>query len=963
MHRQTIHRAISLALALIVTLGIIGIPPAFAVDTWGPWSGWSSTNVSPTSDRQVETRTATVGYNMVVYVTQEAAAPYNRNFRSYSVNGNYSAYGLRSNYGEFRYTRYATTAELNAAPRYNEGDYIGQDASHVGGYQRGRGQSYYFPDGYGWFPESENRATEYRYRDLIKAVTYTVTFCGWTGKAIKIQTVEQGQSASPPEVPYRVSDTFADYTFTGWDKSYSNVQSDIMVYALYAESTKPGFTVTFCDWDGRTLKTQTLEQGQSATPPETPHREGYTFVGWDKSYAHVQSNIAVYAQYTENAKPGFTVTFRDWDGATLKTQAVEQGGSATPPANPAREGYAFTGWDVSYSNVQSNLTVTAQYAQNAKKQYTVTFRDWNGNTLKTQAVEQGGSATPPANPYREGYTFTGWNISYSNVQSNLTVTAQYTQNSISDPFTMGEDNYRFANTWGSFGYDLSYRIPLERYEELFTPTAARSYYSSAGVWGGNCYGFAASSYALEDYKLNHSVYQSGVNKTYSFSTPGSPSKPITKLIELYQISQYMRNNSEAAKELSRNYDKLSALASAVNNEDGLIVCLWGGGGGHAVIAYDIEKLGGTKYAIKIYDNNQPENKNLRIEIDTSKSGRTGWAFNSADTQQYNSRLHDNISFVSGPAIYNDIEKAKQTKYAGNAIQILAPADAEITNGNGRNVEDVPNAYKFIPIGVLPLDENGNDPTPNRDVDLWFVPEDVYTIDIPKGMSSSASIFNDNEIFEITADNGGAVVECTVGDESYAKVLEADANSSVEIGYATNETIDEPAKIRTENGGTISTIAGEDGKLIVVGNIEITIISGAQNVEIADRAVKTITLQIGSPYMYVDGARKEIYREEPDVTAILRDDRTLVPIRAIAEELGCTVNWDNETRATIIERDGTKIMLRINDNSVDVNGKKIQSDVAPQLIRGHTMIPLRIVAEALHCQVEWNKDSKTVIITG
>jgi hypothetical protein len=56
-------------------------------------------------------------------------------------------------------------------------------------------------------------------------------------------------------------------------------------------------------------------------------------------------------------------------------------------------------------------------------------------------------------------------------------------------------------------------------------------------------------------------------------------------------------------------------------------------------------------------------------------------------------------------------------------------------------------------------------------------------------------------------------------------------------------------------------------------------------------------------------------------------------------------------------------VRINDTSVDVNGKKIRSDVAPQLIRERTMIPLRIVAEALHCQVEWKKDSKTVTIIG
>jgi uncharacterized repeat protein (TIGR02543 family) len=268
-------------------------PPA--TGTWGPWSNWSSTYVSSAPDRQVETRATTVSYNMVVYVTQEAAPPYYRNFRSYSVNGNYAAYGLRSSYGEFHYTKFITKAELDAAPRYNEGDYISQG---VLGYQRGRGQSYYFPDNYGWFIESENRVTEYRYRDLIKATIYTVAFCDWDGRILKTQTVEQGQSAAPPGNPYREG-----YTFTGWDKSYSNVQSNLTVNAQYAENAKTVFTVTFCDWDGQTLKTQTVEQGQSAAPPGNPYREGYTFTGWDKSYSNVQSNLTVNAQYTTDEPP------------------------------------------------------------------------------------------------------------------------------------------------------------------------------------------------------------------------------------------------------------------------------------------------------------------------------------------------------------------------------------------------------------------------------------------------------------------------------------------------------------------------------------------------------------------------------------------------------------------------------------------------------------------------------------
>ncbi|MBR3381833.1 MAG: Ig-like domain-containing protein [Clostridia bacterium] len=61
----------------------------------------------------------------------------------------------------------------------------------------------------------------------------------------------------------------------------------------------------------------------------------------------------------------FTVTFRDWDGAVLKTERVEAGSSASAPDDPVREGFTFTGWDVDFSNVTGDLVVTAQYSVNS----------------------------------------------------------------------------------------------------------------------------------------------------------------------------------------------------------------------------------------------------------------------------------------------------------------------------------------------------------------------------------------------------------------------------------------------------------------------------------------------------------------------------------------------------------------------------------------------------------------------
>ena len=292
--------------------------------------------------------------------------------------------------------------------------------------------------------QSDLTVTAQYTRDI---VYFTVSFYDWDGTELHVEQVEQGKDAVGPAV----NPTREGYTFVGWSKPITNIQSNLIVIAQYKENAVY-FTVNFIDWDGTLLKSEEVEKGKSATAPAAPAREGYTFKGWDKDFSNVQSDLTVTAQYEQNAPDPiyYTVIFQDWDGTTLKTEQVEQGKSATAPATPVREGYTFKGWDKDFSNVQSDLTVTAQYEQNAPEPiyYTVTFQDWDGSILKNEQVEQGKSATAPAAPVREGYTFIGWDKDFSNVQSDLTVTAQYEQNAQNDAITV-RLNPSSAPTWSN----------------------------------------------------------------------------------------------------------------------------------------------------------------------------------------------------------------------------------------------------------------------------------------------------------------------------------------------------------------------------------------------------------------------------------------------------------------------------------------------------------------------------------
>jgi len=176
-------------------------------------------------------------------------------------------------------------------------------------------------------------------------------------------------------------------------------------------------TVTFVQWDA--TNTVTVYKGTAATAPAISLRTGYTFTGWDADITNVTENITVTAMYTINT---YTINFVDWNGETLKTQAVTYGSSATAPANPSRIGHTFTGWDIDFTSVAANLTVNALYTINS---YNVTFVDWNNAILDAQIVDYDASAVAPANPSRVGYTFLGWDSEFSNISGDLTVTAVY----------------------------------------------------------------------------------------------------------------------------------------------------------------------------------------------------------------------------------------------------------------------------------------------------------------------------------------------------------------------------------------------------------------------------------------------------------------------------------------------------------------------------------------------------------
>lgn len=180
--------------------------------------------------------------------------------------------------------------------------------------------------------------------------SYTVTFMD--GKTVlKTEKVQHGSAATAPEVPEQDGKTFSK-----WDKGFSKVTSDLTINAVYDVDT---FTVTFKDGE-KVLETQTVEYEAAATAPDTARLsppEGMHFAKWDKDFSKVTEDIEVSAVYELNE---YTVIFKNGE-TTLKTEMVKHGFAATPPNVYDTATKKFVGWDKSFDNVTSDLIVNAKF--------------------------------------------------------------------------------------------------------------------------------------------------------------------------------------------------------------------------------------------------------------------------------------------------------------------------------------------------------------------------------------------------------------------------------------------------------------------------------------------------------------------------------------------------------------------------------------------------------------------------
>ena len=201
---------------------------------------------------------------------------------------------------------------------------------------------------------------------------------------------------------------------------------------------------------------------------------------------------------------------------------------------------------------------------------------------------------------------------------------------------------------------------------------------------------------------------------------------------------------------------------------------------------------------------------------------------------------------------------------------------------------------------------------------------------------------------ISDSKNGAVTASAAKAETGDKViLTPKADEGYELDKITAKDKDgKEVKLKAEKDGTYSFTMPKGG---VTVDTTFKQAEGATNTDKPAAATKTIILQIGSTAVLVDD--QAIIN---DVAPVIRNDRTLVPIRVITEALGGQVAWNEAAKEVTLTVNGKEIKMTI--------GKVLEKyGVAPVIIGGRTFVPVRFVADELGAVTTWDDATKTVAI--
>ena len=208
-----------------------------------------------------------------------------------------------------------------------------------------------------------------------KPKTYTITWKNYDGSILETDddVLENTVPTYDGSNPTRQSNEQFSYTFSGWTPAVEAATSDKEYVATYVEKIN-AYTVTWKNYDGTILKTDTYNYGEMPTySGNEPVKDAnaqyvYTFFNWEPAIKSVTGDITYTAKFKQEIR-NYTVTWKNYDGTVLEVDKdvpygtfPEYNGFDPHRENTERATYTFRGWSPELKVVNSDQTYTATYS-------------------------------------------------------------------------------------------------------------------------------------------------------------------------------------------------------------------------------------------------------------------------------------------------------------------------------------------------------------------------------------------------------------------------------------------------------------------------------------------------------------------------------------------------------------------------------------------------------------------------
>ena len=453
-----------------------------------------------------------------------------------------------------------------------------------------------------------------------------------------------------------------------------------------------------------------------------------------------------------------------------------------------------------------------------------------------------------------------------------------------------------------------------------------------------------------------------------------------------------------------NTDDLDSIWGAVNHNMGVADIDFDGKDEIFSGPMAVDDDGTTLYATKAEYADGKETKLLHGDafdmaiMSPDYHGYLAWACHETSALPANIELHDGLTgqVLWGYGKSKDTGRSRAADIDPNyrGFEVWGSTWTVPANISGEEIADSWNEFKVqLPDGSYEKDEEGNDALvslpmnykiywdgdllsefldgiriskydyDNKEIDVIFDAEGCASNSGTKAVPCiQADLFGDwrEEVVWKTADEQGVRIYSTNIETPY-RIPPLMWDSAYRAAIATqNNHYNQPPNLSYYLGAettevpvpeVLVTVSGEEVPHPALNGSHATYSITTE--DSAMPAAKSIKLFVGSPNAYVDNDIVKIDPNDANVTPIIIDDRTLVPVRFIAESFGMKASWDDATRKITLSGRGNTVEMTADSPDYTVNGEAKTLDVPAQIINDRTLIPLRAMAESIGRTVYWN----------